>query len=1433
MIEPTYLRYVYDSLNKGSLNAENASALPQGFIGLYEQEFTQKTPVSERKKVLNQLALWALFKGPVSANLAAAVLELEEEQMKDLVDTYSSWFNSLESGKYQLYHERLRVYLLQKLKTDEVQALNEKLISFLEEAVKQAKGEEDEYYALEHLHQHMALESQLGNQYERLHSYVNQESLWRRQIQLSKGYAWSQNAVQQGIKEGARRNHEMNTIRATVNSVKLMIQEQNSAEDILNLLNDGDYQTALKRAESYEGERQFKLYLLFIHELTIGTSSEADFRKEASKAVLEAIDQTPEDHSVLDWCKFYSKELVFQYSEKIKNLNIEIIWKRTKIKLDTSIFIYDVNLLEKIVNSNNENMLNNLPYLYKKKFSKIDTELKKVLDFFKANQLKLTFDSKLSLEYLELFCHYNTPLYKDILEIILKKIIDEIDLQTQEQYDSVNCDVLFEFYQLSKSLLKYDNLNDVILLLPIINLIDTYNYEIECDMVDVFEFKNNTIFECIECLVKKYLNSKSKINIEKINDVFSNSLLIDENIKFLENLGEYIECDNQEIKNRVNLEYKKHHDFIKLRFEEKLRFNNNQKLLIEWEKDSNTKNEQIIAHVKLSPQILFNNFIKSLVVDSSYTLKNIYSDKDLKFIQDQINNELFQNIIKITEIDDQIFTIENLSINNESKDTLLLKILNEILLNFNKINDVDSYILKCVQKINNSYSKITSQNKITQYLVENDRTELFDKYIEMFFNLTSIKDESIKYFNENSRYDTTDRYDTKPITLIVDYYLKNKLFENAFTKISQYNLFLSLEKIGLIIEHLSDKTLLLDFCDYHFNRLKNNSTELDELESFLKHLNKFNHLDICFHILNDVVSENSSFKFSVENLIFEIYFDLFVTTVKQNKHHEIKIKCFEYLKNNFNSRRFLSKVVESDTNQKEIIYNSFDSEFSQTKINTNSFLHTESSGFHSNESKQFKLLFVNYLMIRNEEKKIIDILNVFQKNIFLLDILEYLSINQENSTLETQRYFNVVVDYINKLKLDDDSLEKYYSLIIEYNFKNKGLQYLFHIHKTVKIPLLFIILFVRYLIESEINIFINSFTEIEKLVLQFENYENESLKSKYKIDFFYRVLSDLRYARLRENLSYNTVEKYYNNKDLEKIIIKCYKYCNDNIDEKRYYLKQYLSQYYFYFSLYFKSIKIDEAFNQLVNQIDSTTISSEKFSLIKTLLDDLLLDLSFDKLLDKNTENLIPFAKTKIIEKLVNENFNYIKSLAFSYLAKTENSESLNWLVSLSLLLFTNYRRREFSELFNEFKQLSPSFFRSDFEDKLVDVFIEKKSINDFQFFLETLDDKNVKKIFYESMCKKFTIDEITLSILNFRKNSWFLNSSALIGKKVFLQNFSYDIKNSFLFNLSKQSKTQVHFLFYQAKIACFFENKRNEEKLDMLSEVLDLKDWRRISASA
>jgi len=176
MIEPIYLRYVHDSLSKGSLNAENAAALPQGFIGIYEQEFTQKTPAIERKKVLNELALWALFKGPVSANLAAAVLEIDEEQIKNLIDRYSSWFNSPESGKYQLYHERIEIYLLSKLSRLEIQVLSKKVLQFLEINL---SGSVHFEYKLRFYIDHLIIHSYESDTFrDTLDNIVNQNDFW-------------------------------------------------------------------------------------------------------------------------------------------------------------------------------------------------------------------------------------------------------------------------------------------------------------------------------------------------------------------------------------------------------------------------------------------------------------------------------------------------------------------------------------------------------------------------------------------------------------------------------------------------------------------------------------------------------------------------------------------------------------------------------------------------------------------------------------------------------------------------------------------------------------------------------------------------------------------------------------------------------------------------------------------------------------------------------------------------------------------------------------------------------------------------------------------------------------------------------------------------------------------------------------------------------
>ena len=199
-LEPTYLRYIYDGLIKGSIHPENAAELPEGLIGLYEEAFDERTSVVERQKLLQRFAIWALLKKEVSAAFVVEVLGVSEDEIQDFISTYSSWFNSPESGKYQLYHERLKVFLLQKLSEGEVHSLHEKLILRLEQAIEEQKADEFEFYGLEFLGYHYSIQSKSTKDikyakdlFHCFYKFQSSKVILTRQKQLSYSYKWSKN----------------------------------------------------------------------------------------------------------------------------------------------------------------------------------------------------------------------------------------------------------------------------------------------------------------------------------------------------------------------------------------------------------------------------------------------------------------------------------------------------------------------------------------------------------------------------------------------------------------------------------------------------------------------------------------------------------------------------------------------------------------------------------------------------------------------------------------------------------------------------------------------------------------------------------------------------------------------------------------------------------------------------------------------------------------------------------------------------------------------------------------------------------------------------------------------------------------------------------------------------------------------------------------
>jgi hypothetical protein len=274
-IEPTYLRYIYDSLDLNAIHKDNISALPEGLIGMYEEAFSNEQNVSNSERFLTFFAAWSLLKKEVSTLLMSDLLDWEECQVIDFLSVYTKWFNSPSSGKYLLYHERLRVFFLQKISSHQLNQTNQSIISKCQLALEQRNGDEWEVYALEYLPSHLlvaAIQSESeGAVFKKL---VYDTSYWNRQLEISKGYEWSKKMLNQTMTWAAKQNTD-EFIECALNKIDLHHMEQNDAPRIVELVAQNDIETALQRIESFGGsdkeglQRKFIIYMLCLMELTL------------------------------------------------------------------------------------------------------------------------------------------------------------------------------------------------------------------------------------------------------------------------------------------------------------------------------------------------------------------------------------------------------------------------------------------------------------------------------------------------------------------------------------------------------------------------------------------------------------------------------------------------------------------------------------------------------------------------------------------------------------------------------------------------------------------------------------------------------------------------------------------------------------------------------------------------------------------------------------------------------------------------------------------------------------------------------------------------------------------------------------------------------------------------------------------------------------
>jgi len=355
MLDPSYLRSIRDGIITGNIEANNNEAMPDGLVGLYDQElFPPTMKWKERKETLYFFLVFALAQKEISADFAARILSDERynyseedsskeekrlQRVNELIQRHSKRFSSAGSGKYRLYHERFRLYVLQKVTEQDITQFNAKFIAFCDTALESTSEKdisEKESYALEFISTHYFIGAMQGEteclnkeHATALKQYAYDHRFWERQVKASKGFEWSKHMLNHMMSWASKFNEDDEVIECALNKVDLYHQEQNDAPRIVQLVADGDIETALERIEKFGGEdkeglqRKFILYMLCLMELTLMDSKDKNHAKTGIEKILKHLsDNLKLDYYELNLNHFTSPYLLFLLSFELSMLGV-------------------------------------------------------------------------------------------------------------------------------------------------------------------------------------------------------------------------------------------------------------------------------------------------------------------------------------------------------------------------------------------------------------------------------------------------------------------------------------------------------------------------------------------------------------------------------------------------------------------------------------------------------------------------------------------------------------------------------------------------------------------------------------------------------------------------------------------------------------------------------------------------------------------------------------------------------------------------------------------------------------------------------------------------------------------------------------------------------------------------------------------------------
>jgi hypothetical protein len=345
MIEPTYLRYVYDKLNQKSLSSDNASNLPYGFIEIYEKSFQSNISIHNRHKIISKLTIWALLFEPMSVESVSKLYGCSVDEMKIIIEKFSTWFNVLENGYYEIYHQRLKLFILQKVSQNELIALLNKILICLHTNLNSEPKSQIVFYAYKYIHDYFKLCSTYTKKNHRVYKTISSRNFWDYQIKIIGDFQPTLSCLRFLVKDSIQKENIEKTITCLLNFSKYSYDSKNKENNISDSFINSDYTTILDEIKTFDNETKLKIYFLIIDHIVLKKE------KEHFEFIIKITDEIINNPELIEinWLKFQSQKILYSHYKNLveEGIDISILWKNCRLEI---IEEFEIEFLEKLIN---------------------------------------------------------------------------------------------------------------------------------------------------------------------------------------------------------------------------------------------------------------------------------------------------------------------------------------------------------------------------------------------------------------------------------------------------------------------------------------------------------------------------------------------------------------------------------------------------------------------------------------------------------------------------------------------------------------------------------------------------------------------------------------------------------------------------------------------------------------------------------------------------------------------------------------------------------------------------------------------------------------------------------------------------------------------------------------------------------------------------